>query len=539
MQARPVDRVVGFNKMPGLDVHFAADPCYEDKAQRCAIPLYRLSGRYRHFAAYERAVFAPDSRTEILMISAAAAAVREALRDRRRFHLPHPASRGIGGRQPTPGKSVPPSAPSSASAPTIPPHYQIGSGFKTRGWIAHLPPSRLCLKNCGARGSLPSVPTSRRCSGAWRYRSASASASDILQGRDDIPRFLLGADLLVHPAYNENTGTVLLEAVVAGLPVPTTAVCGYALHPRCRRGRRAARAFRAGSTERALARMLGDDAARRQWQASALAFAGRPTSTITPKSLPTSFLRNGHERRTDPCRTFRTLWAAQDPSSLSGAGGKVYRELEARRTLRIEVAGRGYFVKIHRGVGWGEILKNLLTLRAPVLGAGNENAGDPAAGGTRRRHDVRCCLRARATATGSAAFIHRHRGLAPTVSLEDFCRDWPQRPPEPRLKRALIGRVATMARRMHEGGVNHRDFYICHFLLHLDPVPDVRHVQAVADRPAPGADRAHTPRRWRDKDLASLYFSALQIGLTRRDFPCASCVFASTGRCARSCARLA
>ena len=25
-------------------------------------------------------------------------------------------------------------------------------------------------------------------------------------------------------------------------------------------------------------------------------------------------------------------------------------------------------------------------------------------------------------------------------------------------------------------------------------------------------------RRWRDKDLASLYFSALQIGLTQRDF---------------------
>ena len=29
--------------------------------------------------------------------------------------------------------------------------------------------------------------------------------------------------------------------------------------------------------------------------------------------------------------------------------------------------------------------------------------------------------------------------------------------------------------------------------------------------------RASTPRRWRDKDLAALYFSALDIGLTRRD----------------------
>jgi len=49
-----------------------------------------------------------------------------------------------------------------------------------------------------------------------------------LGGRPDIPRFLLGADLLVHPAYIENTGTVLIEAIVAGLPVLATQVCGYA-----------------------------------------------------------------------------------------------------------------------------------------------------------------------------------------------------------------------------------------------------------------------------------------------------------------------
>ena len=65
----PVDRVVGFNKMPGLDVYFAADGCFEEKARQLRNPLYRLSARYRHFSAYERAVFAPQSRAEILMIS--------------------------------------------------------------------------------------------------------------------------------------------------------------------------------------------------------------------------------------------------------------------------------------------------------------------------------------------------------------------------------------------------------------------------------------------------------------------------------------
>ena len=66
---RPVDRLIGFNKMPGLDVYYAADGCFEDKAQNLRSPLYRKWGRYRHFADYERAVFARDSKTQVLMIS--------------------------------------------------------------------------------------------------------------------------------------------------------------------------------------------------------------------------------------------------------------------------------------------------------------------------------------------------------------------------------------------------------------------------------------------------------------------------------------
>lgn len=39
---------------------------------------------------------------------------------------------------------------------------------------------------------------------------------------------MAAADLLPHPAYREAAGIVLLEAITAGLPVLTTAVCGYA-----------------------------------------------------------------------------------------------------------------------------------------------------------------------------------------------------------------------------------------------------------------------------------------------------------------------
>jgi heptose I phosphotransferase len=107
--------------------------------------------------------------------------------------------------------------------------------------------------------------------------------------------------------------------------------------------------------------------------------------------------------------------------------------------------------------------------------------------------------------------------LAPTVSLEDFSINWIKQPPAPKLKRALIAEVARMTGMMHRAGVNHRDCYICHFLLHTDkPVTADDFKLSVID-----LHRAQTrptiTSRWRNKDLAALYFSALDIGLTRRD----------------------
>lgn len=70
---------------------------------------------------------------------------------------------------------------------------------------------------------------------------------------------------------------------------------------------------------------------------------------------------------------------------------------------------------------------------------------------------------------------------------------------------------------MHRAGVNHRDCYICHFLLHTDkPVSADDFRLSVIDLHR-AQTRDATPKRWRNKDLAALYFSALDIGLTRRD----------------------
>jgi len=215
---------------------------------------------------------------------------------------------------------------------------------------------------------------------------------------------------------------------------------------------------------------------------------------------------------------FKSLWAERDAfAEVERLQGEVYRELEARRTLRTEVAGHGFFVKIHRGIGWGEIFKNLLTAKLPVLGAGQEwraiqrlqAAGVPTmtavAYGERGSNPA-----------GQHSFIVTEE-LAPTISLEDFSIDWVRQPPEPRLKRVLIAEVARMTGMMHRAGVNHRDCYICHFLLHTDkPVTADDFKLSVIDLHR-AQTRSVITRRWRNKDLAALYFSALEIGLTRRD----------------------
>ncbi|WP_306605831.1 lipopolysaccharide core heptose(I) kinase RfaP [Azonexus sp.] len=216
---------------------------------------------------------------------------------------------------------------------------------------------------------------------------------------------------------------------------------------------------------------------------------------------------------------FADLWAGQDPFvAVDALPGQVFRELEGRRTLRTEVQGRGYFVKIHRGIGWGEIVKNLFSLRLPVLGARNEWQAIQRLKtlGVDTMHAVAYGRRGWNPAAEHSFIVTEE--LAPTISLEDYCRDWPSQPPAFAMKQALIRRVAEMAGRMHRGGVNHRDFYICHFLLHLDPAPQPSALKLSVIDLHRAQCRAATPRRWRDKDLASLYFSALEIGLTQRDF---------------------
>ena len=95
-----------------------------------------------------------------------------------------------------------------------------------------------------------------------------------------------------------------------------------------------------------------------------------------------------------------------------------------------------------------------------------------------------------------------------------------EQPLTPRMKRAILKKVAEIARAMHQNGVNHRDFYICHFLL---PNSWLESDGEDGDPPLHVIDlhrtqmRAHIPTRWLKKDLAGLHFSSMDAGLTSRD----------------------
>jgi heptose I phosphotransferase len=218
---------------------------------------------------------------------------------------------------------------------------------------------------------------------------------------------------------------------------------------------------------------------------------------------------------------FQKAWAGKDAfQEVEKLEGRVFRAVKSRRTFRFEMNGRGFFAKIHHGVGWLEILKNLIQFKSTITGAGNEYAAliklkelgidslTPCAFGSRGINPA-----------NRDSFIITDE-LKNTISLEDLCKNWGKNPPDSRIKHALIKKLAQASSQMHSNGLNHRDFYICHFLLDIasgakNINPDNLKIYLIDLHRA--QLRRQTPRRWAVKDIAGIWFSAMDIGLSKRD----------------------
>ncbi|TXI37427.1 MAG: glycosyltransferase [Methylophilus methylotrophus] len=231
VQQQGFDRVVGFNRMPGLDIYFAADPCYAERMSH--EPWFKkLSGRYRFFSAMENAVFGKQAFTHILLLNQHDQAIFQRWygTESTRFHL------------------IPPNIPLErfSSLPVQDYRVYVRQAF-------NLPDDAIVLLTVGsafvrkgvdrAIDALSSLPAAlkQRCwllavgefessSNMKVYAEQHGVADRCIEagGRPDIPALMSGCDLLIHAARSELAGIVLIEAMTAGLPLLVTEVCGYA-----------------------------------------------------------------------------------------------------------------------------------------------------------------------------------------------------------------------------------------------------------------------------------------------------------------------
>ncbi len=228
-------------------------------------------------------------------------------------------------------------------------------------------------------------------------------------------------------------------------------------------------------------------------------------------------VRAGHE----------ILFPERRVSELCATAGELYRETGGRRTLAFERDGHGFFIKCHRGAGWREIWKNLLSLRLPVVSA---------------RTEWRALRRLESLAVPATRWVvfgeegrnpATRRSLLVTEALEGTrdleywageIKRYSDRAAAARAKWALITQVARLTRVLHENGVNHRDYYLCHLRMAATREgffrdPGVRPIYVMDLHRA--QLRRRTPLRWLAKDLEGLLFSCQYgpagLALTSRD----------------------
>jgi UDP-glucose:(heptosyl)LPS alpha-1,3-glucosyltransferase len=233
IQSAKFDFVFGYNRMANLDAHFAADPCFIERAHQQRNWLYRLTPRYRWFAKCEQEVFAQDVSTEILAVS---------LTEKPNFQQWY-------GTQSERFHYIPPFLSPERfvlqDKAVMRQHLRDAFGFADNDFVYLLTGSGFAMKGLDrailAMAALPSEllqHTKLVAVGQDNPKQFQSMVNKlglqahvvISKGRSDIPWLMQGADVCVHPAYRENTGLVILEGMASGAPMLVTESCGYAHH---------------------------------------------------------------------------------------------------------------------------------------------------------------------------------------------------------------------------------------------------------------------------------------------------------------------
>lgn len=529
------DLLVGFNKMPGLDVYFAGDTCFAHKAYTERNWFYRMAPRSRLYLEYEQTVFSAASDTQILSLVAgeqkqfacyyATAAER--------FHMlpPGVSAAHISCADPQAARlALRNELNLSADTNII---LCLGSGYKTKGVDISINAFAELKKITSDKTAL--VIVGNDDPSRYRQQAVQAGVGDcvfFLGPRSPVGDLLHAVDLLLHPARKELAGNVLLEAMLCGCPVVASHHCGYAHYIS---EQQMGELIPANVTSAAIAKQIKNvlsvdaDVFRRRGEhfAQTSDVFSRPTVAVAileniAANKKHAAENDQHVRQSnDQVLIVRDeligAWKGQDVFALmESMQGQIAREMKDRQTLRVEINGQGYYRKWHRGVGWREIIKNYLQARLPVLGATNEwdALNKLQALGIPSLLPVAYGVRGANPARQQSFIVTRE--LTDVMQLDHF---FEQHSVDVKAKRRILERVAVIARELHGAGINHRDFYFCHFMLKKSFLndssndPDIYLVDLHRAQMRP-----QVPERWLVKDLGGLLFSTLNLGFGQRDY---------------------
>lgn len=214
---------------------------------------------------------------------------------------------------------------------------------------------------------------------------------------------------------------------------------------------------------------------------------------------------------------FNQAWKDLDPFvEMDRLDGESYRSVKTRETSRFDFNGESYFIKRHYGTTIKEVLKNLATFKMPVLGASQEwNAIEHLHKvGVDTMEGVAFGEKGLNPLTRKSFIITKD--LSPVIQLDHFFESEEGKKLSYPKRLAIIERVAIMLKKMHKSGLNHRDCYLCHFLLHT-PYEKVEDLKISVIDLHRAQIRQSVPRRWRDKDLIALYYSCLDLHFSDKE----------------------
>ncbi len=220
------DAVVGFTKLAGLDVYFAADPCFTANRYK---GLNKLLPRYRTYASIEKTLFSNPNLKAFYLTEHQRQQYQQcfALKPENQALLPVCVDEKF--------------------------HYTLARLEAGRDWRTQVQQAdnRILLLFVAADFNTKGLDRIIRALSALSFVARSqfelwivgngkqaAYERDLQQltglnyrfwgGQTDLAPFYFAADLLVHPARKEAAGMVLAEAAAARLPMIISDICGYA-----------------------------------------------------------------------------------------------------------------------------------------------------------------------------------------------------------------------------------------------------------------------------------------------------------------------